>query len=303
MGLTTLDRSQSTFWHGTWTWCLSDVVPYVLDYKTFVGQSQFLSHCLTPTHENTHPNKTLHTHKMSANSIMDFVGGLTAATSTGKLPSTKQSNELANWLLKSPLFQLEASAAGCGGKLSEHGTTILSDLREIVEAYQAAATEKNGDDIFQDAIFTLGRAGRQQYERQGENTAQSEAQSDAQDLVGAVRVAIEAFLGGVNWGGEAAHFARMTGADVAEAIEKTARDAKDNLREQDQGVSERDQDRDAMDVDNRDARAKYEQNMDTVKNTGSQAIGAGQTVQGRASDVSDRAASRLDEASYRVSYS
>jgi hypothetical protein len=237
---------------------------------------------------------------MSSSSIMDFIGGFMAASSAGKLPTTKQSNDLANWLLKSPLLQLEASAAGSGGKLSEHGTEILRDIREIVEAYQAAATEKNGDDILQDALFTLGRTGRRQYETQGENTQQSEAQADAQDFVGAARVAIEAFLGGVNWGGETAHFARMTGADVAEAIEKTARDAKDNLRERDEAPSYGDQDRDAMDVDDRDARAKYEQRMDTVKETGSQAIGAGQTIQGRTGDVSNKTIERLDEASYRI---
>ena len=73
--------------------------------------------------------------------LLDFISGFVAASSAGKMPSTKQSNALADWLLHSPLIQVEQSAAGSGGKLSEHGEAIARDLREIVQAYQAAANE------------------------------------------------------------------------------------------------------------------------------------------------------------------
>jgi len=169
---------------------------------------------------------------MSSNNLMEFVGALTAAASAGKLPSTKQSNDLANWLLKSPILQLEASSAGCGGKLSESGTEIVRDIREIIQAHQAAATEKNGDDILQKALFTLGRANRQQYESQGgygqqqqqQYQQQQQQQAGGQDFVGALRIGVEALLGSLDWSGQ-------------------------SIRQQEQGASYRDQSHDAMQVD------------------------------------------------------
>ncbi|KAH7092797.1 hypothetical protein BKA62DRAFT_722425 [Auriculariales sp. MPI-PUGE-AT-0066] len=222
--------------------------------------------------------------------IIDFTTGLSAAVSSGKMPATKQSNELANWLLKANLLQLESQAAGSGGKLSEHGEKFLRDLREIIEAYQVTANEKNGDDILQDAIYALSQADRSQFSK--DQATQSEPIRDATDFVGALRVAFEAFTGNVNWGGEVAHLARLTGADAAEAVEHTAREAKDNLRE-------RDQKQDQMDVD-QDSRAKFENRMDTVKDGGSQVLGAGQTVKRRTQDVNDATISHLDEATYRI---
>jgi hypothetical protein len=172
---------------------------------------------------------------MSSNNLMEFFGALTAAASAGKLPSTKQSNELANYLLKSPILQLEESSAGCGGKLSENGSAIIRDIREIVEAGQALATEKNGDDLLQKALFTLGRANQQQYGQQQQQYGQQQQQqhghqqqqqqygqqqqqqyghqqqqqygqqqqqkSGGQDFVAAMRIGVEALLGSLDWSG------------------------------------------------------------------------------------------------------
>jgi hypothetical protein len=172
---------------------------------------------------------------MSSNNLMEFFGALTAAASAGKLPSTKQSNELANYLLKSPILQLEESSAGCGGKLSENGSAIIRDIREIVEAGQALATEKNGDDLLQKALFTLGRANQQQYgqqqqqqygqqqqqhghqqqqqqygqqqqqqyghQQQQQYGQQQQQKSGGQDFVAAMRIGVEALLGSLDWSG------------------------------------------------------------------------------------------------------
>ena len=157
-------------------------------------------------------------------SLMDFFSGLTAATSAGKYPSTKQANAMADWLLKSPLLQLEQAAAGTGGKLSENGQVVLQDLREIVSAYQAAAMSKNGDDVLQDALYALNEASV------NADATKGEAAKDAGDVVGAVKLLFDVLLGRVAKGDELASMARLTVADVAEVIEAQAGAAKENLR-------------------------------------------------------------------------
>ncbi|EJD54325.1 hypothetical protein AURDEDRAFT_156106 [Auricularia subglabra TFB-10046 SS5] len=70
--------------------------------------------------------------------LIDYITGLAAAASAGKMPSTKRANAMADWLLNSPLIQ-----------------AISRDFRELVEAYQATVMEKKGDDILQDALYEL----------------------------------------------------------------------------------------------------------------------------------------------------
>ncbi|KZV88036.1 hypothetical protein EXIGLDRAFT_839540 [Exidia glandulosa HHB12029] len=230
--------------------------------------------------------------------LMDFVSGLMAASSAGKLPSTKQANDMAEWLLKSPLIQIEQSAAGSGGKLSEQGEAVARDVREIVQAYQAAAVQKNGDDILQDALFELTRA-------QTDTPNKDPAMQDGRELVGAAKLMLEVLLGGSGeLGGEMASFTRLTTADVAEAIEGQAGAAKDKLRQTEDEVQAGKRDALGRTQDDAhgeaDARQTFERRMDTIKNVGGQTIGTGQDVKGRSQDIKDNLVERLDNATFRI---
>lgn len=231
-------------------------------------------------------------------SLIDYITGLAAATTAGKMPSTKQANAMADWLLKSPLVQVEQSAAGAGGKLSSHGEVIARDFRELVEAYQAAAAEKNGDDILQDALYELSSA--RTAARDGD---QSEAVQDANDFAGAAKLILEAAFGHITQSGELASFARLTAADVAEAVEIQAGTAKEKLRQTEDEVQDGKRDalgRSVTTSENDDTRQRFEKHMETVKNVGGQTIGTGQDIQGHSQRVRDNAVDRLDDASYRI---
>lgn len=97
-----------------------------------------------------------------------------------------------------------------------------------------------------------------------------------------------------------ASFARLSLADAAELVEDHAARAKDGLRDIEQGVQAGD--RDALGRDKQrleqeqDVKVAFEHGMDTLKDTGVAAIGAGQTAMSKAEDVSDRTTSRVQDA-------
>ncbi|EJD47853.1 hypothetical protein AURDEDRAFT_151311 [Auricularia subglabra TFB-10046 SS5] len=226
--------------------------------------------------------------------LMDFLSGLMAASSAGKMPSTKQANAMADWLLNSPLIQLES---GAGGKLSAQGTDIVRDLRALVQAYQAAAAEKNGDDTLQDALFELSQS-QTQADAGG-------AKDEAKDFAGAVRLMFSTALSHFAQGDEWASLARLTVADVAEVIEGQAGAAKEHLRGTEQDVQDGTRDAMGRSVGEKPtagdgARAKFEKRMEAVKNVGGQAIGARQDIKDESRRVADNASQRFDDAAYNI---
>ena len=56
------------------------------------------------------------------------------------------------------------------------------------------------------------------------------------------------------------------------------------------------------DLEDADARAKLERPMDSSKEVGSKAIGAGQVAIAAGEDLANRTSSRLQDAFYKVSY-
>ena len=78
------------------------------------------------------------------NFSIDNVAAVAAALDAGKLPSQAQINGSIDWLLKSPIIQLEAQSADLEGKLSEYGLRLAKDVRGILEAYQVFGKNKNG---------------------------------------------------------------------------------------------------------------------------------------------------------------
>lgn len=112
---------------------------------------------------------------------------------------------------------------------------------------------------------------------------------------------------GSNLLSDLASFIRLALADLAEALEAQAAHTKQSLR-----VSESEVQRGERDPLGRktktaeeereeaDPKAKFEKTMDTVKEAGSKAIGAGQSVKLSAEEKASRTRTRLVEAFYEV---
>ena len=106
-----------------------------------------------------------------------------------------------------------------------------------------------------------------------------------------------------------ASFIRLMVADLAESVESQAAQAKQAVRDFDTQVQEGERDnlgrkrKTPEEIEQEDAKAKFEKTMDTMKGTGSSVIGAAQTVQETAKETSERAASKFREAYFRVSKS
>lgn len=101
-------------------------------------------------------------------------------------------------------------------------------------------------------------------------------------------------------------FARSSLADAAELLEDQAGRAKDSLREVEQEVQDgqRDalgRDKERMEEEEGDVKIKFEHTMDSLKDTGSTAIGAGQGAKAKADKLADRTNSGLQESFHRVS--
>ena len=103
-----------------------------------------------------------------------------------------------------------------------------------------------------------------------------------------------------------ASFTRLMVADLAEVVESQASQAKHAVREFDTQVQEGDKDnlgrkrKTPEEIEEEDAKAKFEKTMDTVKGTGSTIIGAAQSAQETAKETGDRAANRFQEAYFAV---
>ncbi|KAL1747091.1 hypothetical protein HDZ31DRAFT_80677 [Schizophyllum fasciatum] len=238
------------------------------------------------------------------NFSIDNVAAVAAALDAGKLPSQAQINGAIDWLLKSPLIQLEAQSADLEGKLSEYGLRLAKDVRGILEAYQVFGHNKNGDDIVQDAIWNLSQgelAGGAAAEiaRQPKDTPVA---NDAQRLSSAVRTFFHVFLGNVHGEGgslfaDLASFLRLFLADRAEDVEERARITKETLRQTEDEVQEGKRDPLGREGDVRqqdlDTQAKFERNMDTAKAVGSKTIGAHQSTKAAVQRHGDAATNAL----------
>jgi hypothetical protein len=102
-----------------------------------------------------------------------------------------------------------------------------------------------------------------------------------------------------------ASFLRLALADAAEAVQGQAGRAADGLRDIEQGVQAGQRDNLGRDKkrleEEEDLRVAFEHGMDTLKNTGSSVIGAGQSATEKTEDISERTTARLQNAYYKVS--
>ncbi|KIJ60327.1 hypothetical protein HYDPIDRAFT_98881 [Hydnomerulius pinastri MD-312] len=240
---------------------------------------------------------------------MDKSTSIIAALDAGKLPSQSQINDIIDWTLENLIASTESSDAG---KLSEQGKILAHGLRDVLAAYKQLGTSKNNDNLLQDALWHLSEGNYS--ETQVGAMDIDEATADINAFRSAIRTLTKILWSNISGEGnfllnDFASFARLAIADFAEVIETQAGQAKESLREFDAEVQQGERDilgrkrkspEEEEQQRERDARATFEETMDTMKSAGSRAIGVGQTVKASAEDTSDRASNRLMDAYYKV---
>ena len=102
-----------------------------------------------------------------------------------------------------------------------------------------------------------------------------------------------------------ASFLRLSVADAAEAVSKTAAHTADSLRQTEDEVQSGDRDavgrkRKSHDDADADVKVKFEKGMDSAKVAGSSIIGAGQEAKAKADDMAAKSGQRLTEMCTRV---
>ncbi|KAJ7186766.1 hypothetical protein C8R46DRAFT_981039 [Mycena filopes] len=237
---------------------------------------------------------------------MEKISSVTAALDAGKVPSTAQINALIDWFTNTaiPLVQPAQDS------LSGQGRVLANDIRNVLEAYKALATNKNKDDLLQEALWHLS---------EGDLTTTLDSTADVVDQkqlasdADAVRRSLRTILN-IVWqsasseGGfllnDFASFTRLALADAAEALGDQAGRAAGSLRNVEQGVQDGQRDNLGRDKkrleEEKDLRVAFEHGMDTLKDAGSGVIGAGQSAKETAEDLSDRTTSRLQGVYYKA---
>lgn len=138
-----------------------------------------------------------------------------------------------------------------------------------------------------------------------------EASKDLQDLRESISTILSIIWSGLSSESSSlfrdfSSFTRLSLADVAEVIEGQAARAKSSLREVDEEVQSGSRDVLGRDKERlkeeEDTKVAFEHGMDTLKDTGSSIIGAGQETAAKASELSDRTSSHLQNSFYRVSF-
>jgi len=73
---------------------------------------------------------------------MDKSTSVIAALEAGKLPSTQQLSAFIDWLNDVGIAKVEPTA---NSELSSQGRVLANDLRAVLDAQKALATNKNGE--------------------------------------------------------------------------------------------------------------------------------------------------------------
>ncbi|KAK0218812.1 hypothetical protein IW262DRAFT_1059096 [Armillaria fumosa] len=234
---------------------------------------------------------------------MEHVTSTLAALNAGKFPSQDQLNGFIDWIKVNALSQMEA------GQLSSQGRVLMKHVGNILDAYKTLGLNKNSDDLLQDAIWHLS---------QGDMSAATPSDAmgthEASEDINEIRKALQKLLqiAGSNISAEGSFvlrditsFARSSLVDAAELLEDQVGRAKDSLREVEQEVQDgqRDtfgRDKDRMEEEEGDVKVKFEHTMDSLKDTGSAAIGVGQGTKAKAEKLADRTINGLQESFHRV---
>ncbi|KAL1948007.1 hypothetical protein VTO73DRAFT_12082 [Trametes versicolor] len=242
---------------------------------------------------------------------MDKSSSILAALNAGKLPSHEQIAQGIDALLAAPV--LNNTPATGEGELSAQGAEIQNGIRSLLTAYKKLGENKNADNIIQESLWHLS-------EVDPKNTSTSlsamdvdtdQATQDARAVAHAARTLVNTLWDTVSHEGRSvfhdfASFMRLALADAADYVGESAQNAAGALRDVDEdvqkgkrnelGVKRKAED----DPEDGDVRAKFERTMDSTKEVGSKAIGAGQAAVATGQDLADRTSTRLQDAYEKI---
>ncbi|KIK91528.1 hypothetical protein PAXRUDRAFT_13737 [Paxillus rubicundulus Ve08.2h10] len=236
---------------------------------------------------------------------MDKISSVIAALDAGKLPTQAQINAIIDWTLENLVVFPDSPDIE---KLSEPGKILVRGLREVLVAYKQLGTSKNYDNLLQGALWHLSEG---DYSKTWvEAIDRDEVTADLQAFRSAVRTLLKILWQNLSGEGsqilgDFASFTRLAMADLAEVIESQAGYAKQSLRVLESEVQQGERDplgrrRKTQEEDEGNVKVKFEKTMDTVKEAGSKAIGAGQSFKVSAEETAERTSARLLEAYYKV---
>ncbi|KAJ7262762.1 hypothetical protein B0H12DRAFT_1104346 [Mycena haematopus] len=233
---------------------------------------------------------------------MERVASVLAAIDAGKLPSTEQLNSLDHWLTHEAFPSVEPSG---NSQLSEQGTVLAGDIREILIAYNLLNAHKNHDNLLQEAIWHLTE-GDVNVDSATGAVDKEQVSSDINAVRSSLRTILSTFWRNFTDGGflptDVSSFVLLTLSDAAEVTESQAGRTKDSLRQMEQEIQEGQRDSLGRDKERlgeeQDTRVAFEHTMDTLKDVGSGAIGAHRSVKAKTEDISERASGLLWDTYY-----
>jgi Family of unknown function (DUF5923) len=232
---------------------------------------------------------------------MDKATSVLAALDSAKLPSTQQLINFIDWLNNLAFSSLE------NANLTSQGRILAHRLREILEAYKRLISNKNADNLLQEAIWHLTEGDCKPTVAVPEASATADIQS--------IRTALRALLS-IVWSSissessslltDFASFTRLSLADAAELFEAGASLAKKNLREIERGVQKgkrmpiTGRSKDRVMEEQADVKLKWEHGMDTVKGVGDTVIDATRSTAATVKEKADTTKTRIYDAFLRV---
>lgn len=234
---------------------------------------------------------------------MDKLTSVIAAFDAGKLPSTQQISQFVDFMNSNIITQYEPTS-----DLTSQGRLLADDLRSILDAWKALAVDKDGDNLIQEAIWHLTQ-GDAQRATMADLVDEDLAIADINSLRTALRTVLSILWNSTSAEGTSlAHdffsFLRVALANTAELLETQAGRAKKTLRETEQAVKDGHRDflgRDKAKMEaEKDVKVQFKNSMDTIKDVGTAAIGAGQEASTSLRETTDKTTSRLQEAFFKV---
>lgn len=238
---------------------------------------------------------------------MDQSSSVAAAFHAGKFPSQQQISKAIDSALSSPFLTNEPSDDV--GELSEQGRKVQDGFRQLILAYKKLGDNKNADDIIQESLWHLSETDLSNVSTSAADVDSEQAKADARALAHALRTLVSVISENLAHEGRSvfhdfASFMRLSLADAADNLSDRARGAAEVLRDVDKQVEEGERSelgikRKAPDQPE-DVRARFEQGMDTAKEAGSKAIGAGQAAAQATEELAQRSTSRVQDAFYKI---
>ncbi|EKM57069.1 uncharacterized protein PHACADRAFT_119248 [Phanerochaete carnosa HHB-10118-sp] len=237
---------------------------------------------------------------------MEKASSIIAALDAGKLPSQQQIDQFIDWLLQSGLTQVEPSPDY--GELSQQGSVLVQDLRDVLNAYKQLGDSKNGDDLIQQSLWHLHEADVSNTSTNITGSAPDQASKDASALARALRTIFSILLSTVTQESQSvlhdfASFMRLAIADAADYVSQSAGSAAQTLRQVDEEIEKGDRNEAGLKnkpeeekFKNKDTREQFEVTMDTIKEAGSETIGAAQVAAATGKDLANRTNDRLQDA-------